>query len=148
MCEMACSLEKEGECGRIYSRIKVIKMENGTDVPIVCLQCEDAMCENVCPAHAISKNTNGIIVIDHKLCIGCKVCLSLCPVGAISLDPKCKVIKCDLCSGEPKCVTFCQPKALTFTRKHKVDTTKRRSLAEKIYLYEHRRRLVREKLKV
>jgi Fe-S-cluster-containing hydrogenase component 2 len=148
MCEMACSLEKEGECGRIYSRIKVIKMENGTDVPIVCLQCEDAVCEDVCPAHAISKNMNGTIIINYEMCVGCKMCLSLCPLGAISLDQKRKVVKCDLCGGEPKCVMFCQPKALMFTKKNKIDTIKRRSYAEKIYLHEHGRPLVEGKLKV
>lgn len=131
---MACSLGKEGECSTIYSRIKVIKVGEGIALPIVCLQCEDAICEKVCPVRAISKNPNGIVVVDYELCIGCKACLALCPLGVITLDPKRKrIVKCDLCNGEPRCVKFCQPKAIEFVRKDLVDMPKRRSIAEKIY---------------
>jgi carbon-monoxide dehydrogenase iron sulfur subunit len=146
MCEMACSLEKEGECSRVFSRIKVVKMEQGIDLPLVCLQCEEAVCMKVCPVRAISRNTIGTIVVDYEVCIGCKVCLALCPFGAISLDPKRrKVIKCDLCGGQPQCVRFCQPKALSYVRKDKVDAVKRRRMAEKIYVQEHGGHLATEK---
>jgi len=134
MCEMACSLEKEGECNTRYSRIKVIKMDEGLDIPLVCLQCEDPVCENVCPVKAITRDSNGALVINYDLCIGCKLCLALCPLGATSIDPWLKrIIKCDLCNGDPTCVKFCQPKAIEYVRKDRADTTKRRITAKRIF---------------
>ena len=133
MCEIACSLEKEGECSRSYSRIKVVKLNEGLDVPIVCLQCEKPVCEEICPVKAISRDANGALVLDYESCIGCKMCLALCPLGATSLNPKSKrIIKCDLCNGDPACVKFCQPKAIEFVRKDRVNTVKRRIAAERI----------------
>lgn len=133
MCEMACSLEKEGECNRAYSRIKVIKLDEGMDIPSVCLQCEDPVCEKVCPVKAIARDSNGTVLIDYESCIGCKMCLALCPLGAISLNPQSKkIIKCDLCSGDPTCVKFCQPKAIDFVRRDRVDIVKKRVAAGKV----------------
>jgi carbon-monoxide dehydrogenase iron sulfur subunit len=130
---MACSLEKEGECNRAYSRIKVIKLDEGMDIPSVCLQCEDPVCEKVCPVKAIERDSNGTLLIDYESCIGCKMCLALCPLGAISLNPQSKkIIKCDLCSGDPTCVKFCQPKAIDFIRKDRVDIVKKRVAARKV----------------
>jgi carbon-monoxide dehydrogenase iron sulfur subunit len=125
MCEMACSLEKEGECNRAYSRIRVVKLNEGIDVPTVCLQCEDPGCEKVCPVKAITRDSNGAFVIDYESCVGCKKCLTSCPIGAVWLDPRSKkIIKCDLCNGDPTCVKFCQPKAIDFIQKETVDTVK------------------------
>lgn len=133
MCEMACSLEKEGQCGREFSRIKIVKQGEGVDVPIVCLQCEDPVCLKVCPVNAITKETAGGVMIDYDLCIGCKVCLALCPLGAESIDPKSKrIVKCDLCKGSPVCVKFCQTKAIDFVRRDRVDFAKKRRVAAKI----------------
>lgn len=121
----------------IIPRLNVIKGE-GFAVPVQCRHCEDAPCANVCPVGAI-KQINNTIVIDEKVCIGCKTCLMACPVGAIDLLPqydngeeviqpnlkqegengleeKAKSIayKCDLCkeSGKPACVNACPQKAL------------------------------------
>jgi Fe-S-cluster-containing hydrogenase component 2 len=61
------------------------------------------------------------------------MCLALCPLGAISLNPQSKkIIKCDLCSGDPTCVKFCQPKAIDFVRKDRVDIVKKRVAARKV----------------
>jgi Fe-S-cluster-containing hydrogenase component 2 len=38
-----------------------------------------------------------------------------CPFGAISFNLRKKqVFKCELCSGDPQCVKFCQSQALKF----------------------------------
>jgi len=53
---------------------------------------------------------NKIVVIDEKLCIGCGVCVSLCPKKILYIDEKngkCKVkneSKCDRLKGcEKEC---------------------------------------------
>jgi Fe-S-cluster-containing hydrogenase component 2 len=39
-----------------------------------------------------------------------------CPFGALTFDvEKGKVIKCDLCNGEPKCAEFCPVGAIKYT---------------------------------
>ncbi len=38
-----------------------------------------------------------------------------CPFGAITLHPERNVaIKCDLCGGNPQCVSFCQRSFITY----------------------------------
>lgn len=44
-------------------------------------------CIEVCPAHAISKNEKGQIVVDKEKCIGCKKCVVACPNGVIKMIP-------------------------------------------------------------
>lgn len=42
------------------------------------------MCVNVCPVGAISMK-NGVAEIDYNVCIRCGMCESVCPVGAIKI---------------------------------------------------------------
>ncbi len=54
-CEMACSLVHEGECNINLSRIGIIKTQGGgtgENLPVVCQQCLDAVCAEVCPNEA------------------------------------------------------------------------------------------------
>lgn len=133
MCEMACSLEKEGECSTRYSRIRVIKINESLDVPIVCLQCKEPVCEKVCPVKAIERNNIGALLINNDLCIGCKICVKACPFGAIFFNPRLKkLIKCDLCKGDPSCVKFCQPKAIEYVGKNRGDATAKEIAAKKM----------------
>lgn len=133
MCEMACSLEKEGECSTSYSRIRVIKIDESLDVPIVCLQCEDPVCEKVCPVKAITRNRIGALCINNDLCIGCKICAKVCPFGALFFNPRLKkIMKCDLCKGDPSCVKFCQPKAIEYLRKNRRDASAKEIATKKM----------------
>jgi len=86
-----------------------------TSVPVMCMQCDEACCEKVCPVGAISRNELGAVVMNPDKCIVCKMCVSVCPLGNISYSPSGrKVFKCDLCGGDPKCVKFCSPGAIQF----------------------------------
>jgi Fe-S-cluster-containing hydrogenase component 2 len=54
-------------------------------------------------------------MVDYDLCIGCKACVAACPFGAMGFDEiEKKVIKCDMCDGEPLCVRFCDMKAIDY----------------------------------
>ncbi len=44
-------------------------------------------CISVCPVKAISKDSNGDIVVDKELCIGCGKCTTVCPNNVIRLVP-------------------------------------------------------------
>ena len=135
MCELACSLKKEGVCSPLLSRVRVVTVEReGLDVPLLCLHCADPPCAMVCPVTAISEDgKTGAVEVNDDLCIGCGLCLVACPFGVILLDPQSRgkrMLKCDLCSGEPNCVRFCEPRALDFVRREKVSEGKYRKAAE------------------
>ena len=44
-------------------------------------------CAVVCPHNAIDIK-NGIAVVDSELCVGCKLCISVCPKSIIEMVPK------------------------------------------------------------
>jgi len=144
VCEGACSLVNEGESNPVKSRIRVVRtVENQIlySIPVFCLQCEKAYCEAVCPPHAISRNSDGALIIDKEKCVGCKLCEIACPVGAITVNPdKHIAIKCELCAdfGEPQCVKYCFPKALQLLPAERVGIAEARAKAEKFLEMERR----------
>ncbi|MBI2874721.1 MAG: 4Fe-4S binding protein, partial [Firmicutes bacterium] len=50
--------------------------------PRPCQHCEKAPCEHVCPVEATYYNPDGLVLIDHERCIGCRFCLAACPFQA------------------------------------------------------------------
>ena len=48
-----------------------------------CRKCTDAPCISVCPAHALEKNTDGVIDRAINLCVSCKSCVGSCPFGTL-----------------------------------------------------------------
>ncbi|VFN03418.1 MAG: Fe-S-cluster-containing hydrogenase component 2 [Candidatus Kentron sp. G] len=133
-CEMACSLDNEGVFNPAKSRIKVFVFHNeGQFAPFTCTQCNDAWCMNVCPAGAIQvdRNTGAKVVINAQ-CVGCKVCTIACPFGTINYNRDTgKVIKCDLCGGEPECVKACPTGAIGYIDSDWTGFERMRSSAEK-----------------
>ena len=137
VCEGACSLVNEGEFNPEKSRIKVVRtIENEivNAISVFCLQCEKAYCEAVCPPHAISRNKDGVLIIDEEKCVGCKLCEIACPVGAITVSPEKGVaIKCNQCAitDAPQCVKYCYTEALQLLPAEQVGRAKARAKAEK-----------------
>ncbi len=63
-----------------------------------CRQCEAPPCADACPAGAIAKREDGIVVLEQSGCTGCRSCLDACPHGAIDFDEGRNVAaKCNLC---------------------------------------------------
>jgi len=57
----------------------------------------------------------GAVYLDQSRCVGCWMCLMVCPYDAIVRDVQRQVaIKCDLCPGRetPACVMACPTEAL------------------------------------
>ena len=137
VCEVVCSLVNEGESNPVKSRIRVVRTVEDNilySIPIFCLQCEKAYCQVVCLPHALSRNSDGVLIINEERCIGCRLCEMACPVGSITVNPEKRVaIKCNQCAviGEPQCVKYCYTGALQLLPAEKVGIVKARAKAEK-----------------
>jgi Fe-S-cluster-containing hydrogenase component 2 len=116
-CEMACSYENEGMFNPAKSRIKVFNFhDEGRFAPYTCTQCAEAWCMAACPVDAIRVNViTGAKEVHEAICVGCKVCTIACPFGTVNYNSATgKVIKCDLCGGDPACAKACPTQAITF----------------------------------
>ena len=86
-----------------------------------CNHCENPACVNVCPAGAITKRADGVVLINQDQCVGCRYCEWACPYGAPQFnEAKGVMSKCTFCEdllakGEnPACVDACPMRALDF----------------------------------
>lgn len=119
-CELFCSFYHYKEQNPARALLQIVKDEtNGIDYPVICRHCDKPKCMEACQFGAIKRNANtGAVLIDRKLCVGCRNCLSACPFGAIRIDPKTEeVTKCDLCNGEPRCALMCRQGAVLYVEK-------------------------------
>jgi len=122
LCELACATKHYGVVNPYLARVTVMTQpESPLSIPSVCMQCRDAPCARVCPVNAIRYDEEtGAYLIDEARCIGCLECAYVCPYGAIGMDMKGEVIKCDLCGGDPECVKVCPHEALIYGPANKV----------------------------
>ena len=106
----------------------------GEGTPIACVHCESAPCQTICPVKAISRDESlSRVMINYDICIGCRMCVAVCPFGCMNFDSIGKrVFKCDLCGGDPMCVRFCQYDALQYVEASEASTMKRTATAEKL----------------
>jgi Fe-S-cluster-containing hydrogenase component 2 len=118
-CELACAFRHtqgsvQPQASRISTHVVVAEVHN---VPLVCLQCEEAACVSVCPVEALGRNVaTGAIEVLAPRCIGCRHCVAACPFGQMRFDePRRRAFKCDLCGGDnPSCAAFCPTRALAW----------------------------------
>ncbi|MDP2645791.1 MAG: 4Fe-4S dicluster domain-containing protein [Desulfobacterales bacterium] len=118
-CEIACAAKSSQITGPGNSCIRVVS-ENEADnffLPTTCQQCEEPLCLAACASEAIYRDEALYrILIRRDKCVGCRMCVSACPFGAMGFDEqRGKAYKCDLCGGGPECVRVCGEKALEFT---------------------------------
>jgi len=116
LCEATCSFTHFRKISPELSRIRIFKEEEyGNHIVIMCSQCEEAPCIEVCPTEALQRNMeSGVVMLDINECSDCGECTEACPIGApfitnLTDHP----LKCDLCGGgEPECVQVCDRQAL------------------------------------
>ena len=90
-------------------------------LPILCMHCEHVPCRDACPAEAIHRRADGIVLVDPDRCTGCEECIPACPYGALFFDQDKKTVrKCDLCfhrlgaGFEPFCALCCPEEAIRY----------------------------------
>lgn len=124
-CEVACKQENNLPVGpRLIRVIQVGPEKVGGKLimkfhPIRCMHCGRPICMESCPTKAISKRIDGIVLIDSNLCIGCNLCIEVCPFSAPQFNPERGIVeKCTLCVHrvdkglKPACVQTCPTGAL------------------------------------
>ena len=134
-CMLNCSLTHYGVQNLSLARIQIIQDSWGkfpNDLSInPCRQCVEPVCVRHCPtgaAHADADNGN-VRVIDEQKCVGCKMCLQMCPQQprrTVWNHQTNKSSKCDLCintphwnekggpGGKQACIETCPVRALKF----------------------------------
>ena len=113
-CELACSWVQTGtfQPSRSVIRVNVFD-EEASYAPFTCVQCDEAWCMNACPVNAIAVEESGAKIVLESLCVGCHLCTIACPFGTIFTLPQTDTAsKCNLCGGQPACVTSCPTDAI------------------------------------
>ena len=124
-CEISCALNRSSLTQRLpeaifetpspLSRVRVEDTGTENGFPIQCRHCEDAPCLDACPAKALYREPKGLVLLHDARCIGCWMCIMVCPFGAPQpFRSFRKMIKCDQCTGmdAPFCVESCPTRAL------------------------------------
>ena len=128
-CEVACKQENRTAAG-----VRLIAVREDGPLRIndrpefmfqvdLCLHCDEPPCAEACPAEAIAKRQDGIVVMDYDICTGCRSCIDACPYGAIAFDEDKGIAqKCNLCHHRvdrgllPACAdNVCPAHCITFT---------------------------------
>ena len=103
-CRMACQMINKLEPEEAFISYKEI--EQGTypsvyaeTVPVQCMHCENAPCQQVCPTHATYTTDSGVVLVDEEKCIGCKYCMAACPYQVrVRNEETGAVDKCRFCT--------------------------------------------------
>jgi len=81
-----------------------------------CRHCDEAPCIEACMTGAMYRDPDtGVVLCDADKCVGCWMCIMVCPVGAVARGANQQVAsKCDLCIGvaTPVCVANCPNEAI------------------------------------
>lgn len=124
-CELACNERNDLPEGKSFiRRIPKGEGDNRWCLPVQCQHCADAPCEQVCPANATYHHPSGVVLVNDKMCVGCKYCAVACPYGVRIFDEHVGVVnKCWMCldwvlgGGQPACVQACVKGARIFGRR-------------------------------
>lgn len=90
-------------------------------MPRLCNHCTKPACGQACTRHAISKNADGLVLVDEAICAGCddQACIQACPYKEVYWNAvRTTAQKCDGCvsrladSVAPACVRQCPGRAI------------------------------------
>lgn len=126
-CELACAVA-HSDSKTLFEAINepvppqkrvFVESSEGLNFPLQCRQCLDSPCVHACMSGAMQYDLqSGLIQVDQQRCVGCLMCVMVCPFGAIDEIPATrKAAKCDRCQDrdyDPACVAACPTKALEF----------------------------------
>jgi len=100
----------------------------------LCRQCAEAPCQDACISGAIRRDGDGRVVLEDALCVGCWMCATHCPFGAIAAVED-KAVKCNRCTPPgvtPPCVRACPEGALWLAVAESMAAAQARARADRL----------------
>jgi tetrathionate reductase subunit B len=138
-CQLSCKDEHVGNDWSPYARpqpdtgqfwLKIDETVRGTTPKVkvsyqasLCMHCDNAPCMSACKVKGgIYKRHDGLVIINPKICTGCRNCIEACPYGSIYFNTELNLAqKCTGCAHlidrgwkEPRCVDICPTQAIRF----------------------------------
>ena len=104
-CEIACAVA-HSLTGELFKAVKEevlslprkkVSKSGDKNYPVSCRHCKDPKCVEACMAAAlVYDKEKGMVLHDETRCVGCWMCVMVCPYGAIWSNLKSKIpIRCD-----------------------------------------------------
>jgi NAD(P)H-nitrite reductase large subunit len=90
-----------------------------------CEQCDEPLCVFACKSGALSRDVvTGRTKLDEERCVGCAMCLMVCPFGPRLDLERDRVVRCDACADRdtPACVVACPTRALGAREEPRVES--------------------------
>jgi anaerobic carbon-monoxide dehydrogenase iron sulfur subunit len=123
-CEIACAVAHSqstdifnalNEKNLSLPRKKIVSAKS-RNYPVSCRHCKEPLCVDACMAAALTKDPQtGMVLHDQERCVGCWMCVMVCPYGAIRPNLKSRIpLRCDKCKDkpEPACLKSCPTGAI------------------------------------
>ncbi|MEK6590709.1 MAG: 4Fe-4S dicluster domain-containing protein [Nitrospinota bacterium] len=156
LCEVACITEhsKSKDALKAYKKQKptplsmtlVEEVFPTPSISAMCRHCSDAPCIEACFTTAMHRKSDGRVIVDEGKCVGCWMCIMVCPFGVIKRNQYTSIehgvvglerspqnsklktqnleiklsSKCDLCPDRsiPACVEACPNRALVYEERN------------------------------
>lgn len=83
-CVSACREENGLADGALWAYVFAYREQDEERIrflPRTCQHCSDAPCVLVCPTAARHRRSDGLVLTDYDVCIGCRYCEVACPYG-------------------------------------------------------------------
>lgn len=127
LCEIYCIVEhsKSKDILKVFKKEKhrgvsriIVEEKGPISFGLQCRHCDEPYCLEACMSGAIYRDEKtGAILHEREKCVGCWMCIMVCPLGAIQRELNDRKVssKCDLCIGRktPICVERCPNQALS-----------------------------------
>lgn len=142
-CVQACS-ECDTHKGQSMIQLDYIdRRASPQTVPVVCMHCESPTCAEVCPADAIKRTEDGVVMTARKpRCIACNNCVLACPFGVPKMNTTSSLMmKCDMCydrtsrGSKPMCASVCPSQALFYGTRAEIERMRPRSMPVRTFRF-------------
>jgi nitrite reductase (NADH) large subunit len=122
-CELACAVVHSDsgsleaavlEAPAPLRRVVIVGGRRGIEA-LRCEQCDEPLCAFSCKSGALRLGADGSgVTFDEERCVGCLMCLMVCPYGIHPDFERDRIVRCDVCDGlvSPACVAACPTRAL------------------------------------
>lgn len=139
-CEIACAVahsESRTLFGAMLETVPprkriFVEQVGQLKAPVTCRHCQEAYCVDACVTGAMHRTPEGVVtnVGQEQKCIGCWMCVMVCPYGVIREAPaERRALKCDRqClseQGVPACVGACPTGALVYATVDEFEAARR-----------------------